>query len=200
MNKEERVWAFIDGQNLNLGTSKDVYKKGKLVYKGWKLDFQKFRKYLLDKFRVGKAFIFIGYSNIYNDLYNHLKSCGYELVFKPTTKDENGKLKGNVDAELVLNCSAIQYQNYDKAIIVAGDGDYCCLLEFLESKNKLFKVIIPNQKSESSLLKSFQEYKVFIQSERAKLEHFQQPISILPNKKKRKKYKMIKKQKRKASL
>lgn len=200
MNKKEKIWAFIDGQNLNLGTLKDIYKKGKLVYEGWRLDFQKFRKYLSDKFRVEKAFIFIGYSNEYTDLYNHLKSYGYELVFKPTTKDGDGKLKGNVDAELVLNCSAIQYQNYDKAIIVAGDGDYRCLLEFLESKKKLFKVIIPNQKSESSLLKPFQVYKVFIQSEKTKLEHFQQPTPILPNKKKRKKYKMIKKQKRKASL
>jgi uncharacterized LabA/DUF88 family protein len=198
--KNERIWAFIDSQNLNLGTSKDIFKNGKLVYRGWKLDFSKFRKYLADKFRVEKAIIFIGYSDIYADMYNRLKSNGYELVFKPTTKDGEGKLKGNVDAELVLNCSAIQYKNFDKAIIVAGDGDYRCLLEFLENNKKLFKIIIPNQKSESSLLKPFQEYKVFIQSERTKLELLQQPVSTLPNKKKRRKYKMIKKQKRKASL
>ncbi|MBI2621730.1 MAG: hypothetical protein HYW63_03780 [Candidatus Levybacteria bacterium] len=55
-----RVYAFIDSQNLNLGTSKDIYKGRRRTYKGWKLDFKKFRRYLSDKFRVQKAFLFIG--------------------------------------------------------------------------------------------------------------------------------------------
>jgi len=59
--KEPVIYAFIDSQNLNLGTSKDIYKNKKLVYKGWKLDFKKFRRYLSDKFRVKKVFLFIGY-------------------------------------------------------------------------------------------------------------------------------------------
>lgn len=59
--KREVVYAFIDGQNLNLGTSKDIYKGTKKIYQGWKLDYKKFRRYLSDKFRVTKAFIFIGY-------------------------------------------------------------------------------------------------------------------------------------------
>ena len=59
--KRETVYAFIDSQNLNLGTSKDIYRNRKLIYKGWKLDFKKFRIYLNDKFHVKKAFLFIGY-------------------------------------------------------------------------------------------------------------------------------------------
>ena len=55
------VYAFIDSQNLNLGTNKDLSKGKKRIYKGWKLDFRKFRQYLTDKFRVAKAFLFIGY-------------------------------------------------------------------------------------------------------------------------------------------
>ncbi len=172
--KKEKIWAFIDSQNLNLGTSNDLYKcKGKnkiKIYSGWKLDFEKFRKYLLDKFRVSKAIIFIGYIPENQWLYNRLKKYGYDLIYKPTVKDSNGNPKGNVDGELILNSSAIYFSSYDKAVIVAGDGDYLCLLKFLKQKNKLLKVVIPNQKSESSLLKSFQEYKVFIQSERKKLE------------------------------
>ncbi|KKP47996.1 MAG: hypothetical protein UR39_C0002G0099 [Candidatus Woesebacteria bacterium GW2011_GWA1_33_30] len=58
-NKREIVYAFIDSQNLNLGTGKDIVKNGRLVYKGWKLDFKRFKKYLTDKFRVTKAFLFI---------------------------------------------------------------------------------------------------------------------------------------------
>lgn len=30
------IYAFIDSQNLNLGTKKDIInKKGKKIYKGW---------------------------------------------------------------------------------------------------------------------------------------------------------------------
>src|SRR3990167_3142649 len=122
------IYAFIDSQNLNLGTNKDLFnKKGKKIYKGWRLDFKKFRIYLTDKFRVSKAFLFIGYIKEQSKMYQQLQSCGYKLIFKPTTKDNLGKPKGNIDAELVLYSAAIEYNNYDKAVIVSGDGDFCCL-------------------------------------------------------------------------
>ena len=170
-SKKEKVYAFIDSQNLNLGTSKDIYKNRKLIYKGWKLDFKKFRIYLKDKYRVKKAFLFIGYIKQNENLYKGLKRWGYELVYKPTVMDNNGRVKGNVDAELVLHAAAIEYENYDKAIIVSGDGDFRCLHEHLEKKKKLLKIIIPNSKSESSLLKPYHKYKIFIEFERDKLKH-----------------------------
>lgn len=164
------TYAFIDSQNLNLGTSKNIHKNKKLIYKGWRLDFKKFRKYLEDKFRVKKAFLFIGYIPENEALYKHLKSFGYKLIYKPTVKDGYGKAKGNVDAELVLHASAIEYENYDKAVIVSGDGDFRCLHEFLIENKKLSRIIIPNTKSESSLLKPFQKYKTFLVHEKEKLE------------------------------
>ncbi|MBI2601085.1 NYN domain-containing protein [Candidatus Daviesbacteria bacterium] len=169
-SKTMKIYAFIDSQNLNLGTSKDIFHGRKLIYKGWKLDFKKFRKYLSDKFRVDKAFLCIGYIKQNEKLYKHLKSFGYELVFKPTVKDNQGKSKGNVDAELVLHAAAIQFSEYDRAVIVSGDGDFYCLYEFLEKNKKLFKIIIPNRKSESSLLKQFQDYKIFLIRDKDKVE------------------------------
>ena len=170
VKKKLKTYAFIDSQNLNLGTSKNIAKHGKVVYKGWKLDFKKFRKYLSDKFRVQKAFLFIGFIKQNESLYRKLKSYGYDLVFKPTVKDSFGKVKGNVDAELVLHSAKIQYDKYDKAIIISGDGDFYCLHEFLVKNKKLQRIIIPNEKSESSLLKPFQKYKIFIIFEKKKLE------------------------------
>lgn len=164
------IYAFIDSQNLNLGTSKDIYRNKKLIYKGWKLDFKKFRKYLVDKFRIKKAFLFIGYIKSNEKLYKFLRSCGYTLIFKPTTKDNFGKPKGNVDAELVLYTAAIEFKNYDQAIIVSGDGDFYCLHEYLEKNNKLYKIVIPNRHSESSLLRKFHSYKVFLYREKDKLK------------------------------
>jgi uncharacterized LabA/DUF88 family protein len=165
------VYAFIDSQNLNLGTSKNLYNTNhKLIYKGWRLDFGKFYRYLCDKFRVKKAIIFIGYIKQNEGLYEYLKSLGYTLVFKPTTKDSMGNPKGNIDAELVLHSSAIEFGNYDKAVVVSGDGDFYCLYEYLVKKKKLLNIIIPNRKAESSLLLKFQNYKIPLIRERAVLE------------------------------
>lgn len=137
--KNQTVYAFIDSQNLNLGTSKDIVKHGKLIYKGWTLDFKKFKIYLKDKFHVQKAFLFIGYIKQYESLYNQLCSYGYISIFKQTVKDHEGKPKGNVDAELVLYSAAIELNNYDKAVIVSGDGDFRCLHEFLINKKEAIK-------------------------------------------------------------
>lgn len=138
------VYAFIDSQNLNLG----------VMSFGKRLDFERFRVYLRDKFKVEKAFLFLGFIPKNKKMYNLLESFGYELVFKKTTKDSSGKIKGNVDAELVLWAARVEYDNYDQAIIVSGDGDFYCLIDFLKKENKLKKIIVPNNKY-STLLRVF---------------------------------------------
>lgn len=168
--KFQRIYAFIDSQNLNLGTSKDIYKGKKKIYDGWKLDYKKFRRYLLDKFRAQKAFLFIGYIKQNEYMYQKLHSYGYELVFKPTVKDNQGKPKGNVDAELVLYAAKIEYEKYSKAVIVSGDGDFYCLHKYLVKNKKLLNIIIPNRKSESLLLRPFQQYKIFLIRDKDKVE------------------------------
>ena len=110
--KSEKTYVFIDSQNLNLGISKDIRRNEKLIYKGLKLDFEKFYKYLNDKFRSKKIFLFIGFIPENQQLYDVLKSYGYELIYKDTVKDNNGKPKGNVDAEIVLHSAAIEFKNY----------------------------------------------------------------------------------------
>lgn len=171
-NKYPKIYAFIDSQNLNLGTSKDLFNaKGKKIYSGWHLDFKKFRIYLKNKFRVEKAFLFVGKVEGNEKMYQQLKSFGYELIFKPTTKDRLGKPKGNIDAELVLHSAAVEYENYDRAVVVSGDGDFRCLYEYLINKNKLLKIVIPNKLSASSLLKDFERYKIFVEKEKHKLEY-----------------------------
>ena len=64
----------------------------------------------------------------------------------------------------------MEFSNYDKAVIVSGDGDFYCLHDYLLQKKKLLRIIIPNDKSESSLLKPFQKFKTFIGFDRQKLE------------------------------
>lgn len=142
MKKKENNFAFIDSQNLNLS----------IQNLGWRLDFQRFRKYLTDKYSVTKAFLFIGYIEGNNDLYSFLQQAGFICIFKPTLKYKDGKTKGNCDAELVLQVM-IEYRNYDKAVIVTGDGDFYCLVKYLVDMQKLNVVLIPNQLKFSALLK-----------------------------------------------
>lgn len=151
-------YAFIDSQNLNLGIRKQ----------GWQLDFAKFAIYLKDRFEVSQAFLFIGLVAENQSLYTYLQKQGYILIFKPTLKLPNERIKGNVDAELVLH-SMIEYPNYDKAIIVTGDGDFHCLVEYLEKQNKLEKLVIPNKFKYSSLLRRFNQLIVFLNNTRNKL-------------------------------
>lgn len=63
-------------------------------------------------------------------------------------------MKGNVDAELVLHASAIEFQNYKQAVIITSDGDFTCLVRYLDEQNKLLKIITPT-KNYSKLLKPF---------------------------------------------
>jgi len=140
--KQENNHAFIDGQNVNLGVRE----------LGWKLDLRKFRVYLKEKYNVEKAYYFIGYVPENQKLYTFLQENSFVVIFKPTFRNEGGKVKGNCDAELVLH-SMIQYQNYEKAVIVSGDGDFYCLVDYLNKQNKLKVVLAPNQKKYSGLLK-----------------------------------------------
>ncbi len=159
MNKEN--FAFIDSQNLNLSI-KEL---------GWRLDFRKFRKYLKDKYHVSKAFLFLGFIGENSDLYKSLQDAGFILIFKPTLSYKDGHTKGNCDAELVLQ-TMIEFKNYKKALLITGDGDFHCLAKYLIQENKLEKLLIPNQKKYSALLKKFpSEFLAFINDLKPKLSY-----------------------------
>jgi uncharacterized LabA/DUF88 family protein len=166
--KKLNTYAFIDSQNLNLGTQR----------MGWKLDWRKFRQYLADQYGVTKAYMFIGYMSENESLYEYMHELGFLVVLKQTidvssTHDSDQKgtiqangtseekqekekpvIKGNVDAELVLYAMK-ELPNYQQAIIVSGDGDFFSLAEYLDGQGKLANILAPNWQY-SSLLKPFE--------------------------------------------
>ncbi len=144
MKKQQNNFAFIDSQNVNLA----------IRSLGWKLDYRRFRVYLREKYAVTKAFLFIGYMEGNNSLYAGLQDAGFICIFKPTLTYKDGTTKGNCDAELVLH-AMIEYGNYEKAILVTGDGDFYCLVKYWLENNKLERVLIPNLFKYSALLKRF---------------------------------------------
>ena len=160
MPKRANNYAFIDAQNLNLG----------IKSLGWQLDFARFRVYLEEKYGVSVAYLFIGYLAEKQSLYAQLQKMGYVLIFKPTIPDGKGDIKGNVDADLVLQ-AMIDFDQYDKAIIVTSDGDFQSLVSHLYHKDKLLHVMSPYVRTCSKLLKKAAREKiVFMDNLAAKLK------------------------------
>lgn len=169
--KQPNTYAFIDSQNLNLGTQR----------MGWKMDWRKFRKFLRDKYGVTKAYMFIGYMAENESLYEYMYELGFLVVLKPTLdisgnkpadKDadkEKPQVKGNVDTELVLYAMK-EMPNYDQAIIVSGDGDFFSLAEHLDQQGKLAHILTPNWQY-SSLLKPFEDRIIRLDQKRRQLAY-----------------------------
>ncbi len=145
--KVQNNYAFIDGQNLHAGVES----------LGWKIDHKKFREYLRVELGVKKAIMFLGFMEEYQPLYSALQEAGYILHFKPLVRSEESIIKGNVDADMVLQ-TMVDIDRYDQAVIVSGDGDFAGLIRHLASVEKLKQVVIPNRSNYSSLFKRLDEY------------------------------------------
>ncbi len=140
----ENNYAYIDGQNLYLS----------IKILGWKIDWKRFRVYLKENYLIERAFLFIGYIDGNNNLYSRLQDAGFICIFKPVLKYKNGIIKGNVDTELVLH-TMIHFKDFKKAVLITGDGDFYCLVQYLLEKDKLKTVLVPNRDKYSALLKKF---------------------------------------------
>lgn len=185
--KAPDVYAFIDSQNLNVGTQRV----------GWKMDWKKFRQHLQEKYGVTKAFMFIGYMPEFEDLYLQMHEAGYMVVLKTTydmtkphpemqpdankdkktdsnknkkEEEEEKHIKGNIDADLVL-WAMKEKDTYDKAILVSGDGDFYSLVEYLDQQNKLLHILTPNPHY-SNLYNAYEKYIVRLDKSRGELAYY----------------------------
>ena len=143
----EKNYAFIDGQNLYLGTQED----------DWAVSHPRLRQYLRSKYKVNQAFYFLGYVSEDNqDLYSSLQKAGFIVVFKEHVQKMLGKKKGNVDTDLVFEVmkALLDEKEMDKIVLVSGDGDYKKMVDYLISKDKFKKILFPNRKFASSLYNS----------------------------------------------
>ncbi len=160
MIKKENNFAYIDSQNVYKGTKRDL---------GWEIDWSHFRAYLQHKYRVVQAYLFIGFMPEHNDIYDELQKAGFVLKFKPVLPNGDHGVKGNVDADLVLQ-AMIDYPQYDKAILITSDGDFYSLARYLYDNKKLLAVLSPHRKTCSSLLrKSAKDKMVYMDTLKEKL-------------------------------
>jgi uncharacterized LabA/DUF88 family protein len=178
-SRKPAVFAFIDSQNLNVGTQKF----------GWKMNWVRFRKFLAEEYGVTKAYMFIGYIPENESLYEQMHAAGFLVVLKPTfdmttvreepkegteQKEEDKKpVKGNIDADLVL-WAMKEMSSYQKAIIVSGDGDFFSLVEYLEGKGRLLHIMTPSGHY-SRLYNKYEQYVV-------RLDNFKRILSYRDHK------------------
>ena len=68
------------------------------------------------------------------------------------------------------SCHQNEINKYKKAILVSGDGDFYSLIEYLDKKNKLGKILTPNWKY-SKLFKNYDKYIYRLDEQRKLLEY-----------------------------
>lgn len=141
MNK---VNIYIDGNNL--------YRSAKEL--GFQIDYKKFRGWLRQKYNPENIYLFIGLVPERVKFYEYLQECGFILVFKQTIS-AGTTIKGNCDAELVLKTVSDFYTKaFDSCVLVTGDGDFGCLVEFLQNNKSISCILAPDNKKCSILIKN----------------------------------------------
>lgn len=138
--------AFIDGQNLYLGTTTSE--------NAWKVDLRRLREYLRRKYKVKKAYYFLGCVDDGNqDLYDNIQDAGFILVFRAHSANLATVKKGNVDTDIVFKMMRNYHEDpeIDKFFLISGDGDYFRTIKYLYDHNKLGKVLFPAHHKASSL-------------------------------------------------
>ena len=100
-------------------------------------------------------FWYIGWNEpiaAYKNIYTNLQELGFTLIFKEVTYDGNGKVKGNCDADLVLQSVRDYYEKkYDKTT-----------KKELENVKKLVTVLIEIVKTSKLDVKALKEsYQMF---------------------------------------
>lgn len=140
--------AFIDSQNLHLATT--------MANEPWKIDMQRFRIYLKEKYRVDQAYCFLGaYDENQCKMYTAFEHYGYKLMFREHSKALKGKKKGNVDVDIVFEVmkELLENESFGKVILVSGDGDYSRMVDYLVKIGRFEKILLPNKEYASSLYK-----------------------------------------------
>ena len=147
MMKKGNNIAFIDAQNLLMGTREE----------NWEVDHKRFRIYLRDKYRINRAYYFLGcLETRLNPLYTKLQEAGFILQFRDHLPLMTGRKKGNVDSDIVFSMMQKlidEGEEFDRMVLVSGDGDYKKVVDYMIQKERFIKILFPNRIFASSLYK-----------------------------------------------
>lgn len=88
-------------------------------------------------------------------MYDKIQEAGFVLKFREHNSAMLAKKKGNVDSDIIFAIMKRLYnkEEFDKVILVSGDGDYRMLVDFLIEESKFKKILFTNREFASSLYK-----------------------------------------------
>jgi len=130
--QKKATYAFIDASNIIYGARAE----------GWFIDQKKLFRYLKKKFSTSKAFFYYGKDSKnekQEKFLKKLKTFGYALRVK-AIKRFGKRTKANCDVDLTMDMLLMENE-YNRAIILTGDGDFAPLFSYLISKRKKIVVI-----------------------------------------------------------
>lgn len=145
---------YIDGNNLHRRATE----------LGFKINYRKFTGWLKQKYKASDVYLFLGFISKLKDYYDELADSGLILIFKEVVYSNNS-VKGNCDVELALKVVSDFYtKNFTSCLLITGDGDFACLVDFLKSNKAFSGVIAPDKNTCSFLLKSNRTSVTFLNS------------------------------------
>lgn len=139
----KQVALFIDGGNL--------YHAAKSL--GFKVDFLRLKEYFCSAETLYKAFYYTAYDpseGFIIKIIDWLKYNGFTVVTKEVKRIANAFIKGNMDVELTVDM-LLNMDNYDRAILFSGDGDFTRCVSVLQKRNKIVHVV-STEKSDPPLM------------------------------------------------
>ncbi|HBT96002.1 MAG TPA: hypothetical protein DEB24_08025 [Coriobacteriia bacterium] len=142
-------YAFIDAQNLRLAIVTADHP--------WTVDLKRLRVYLRNKYRIEEAYYFLGaYDRAHEALYTDIQRYGFILIFREHGVNLKGGKKGNVDVDIVFQVMKVlcEEDDFGKVVLISGDGDYKRMVDYLISKGRFSKLLIPCKKFGSSLYRA----------------------------------------------
>jgi uncharacterized LabA/DUF88 family protein len=142
-NKKTAVYTYIDASNIIYGTRDE----------GWKVDFRKLYKYLKERYYCKNIYYFAGFEEgkiKQQKFYKILRRIGYTLVLKPVKiyiqPDGNKVRKANCDVDLTFYAMRDKGE-FNKFILLSGDGDFEILLKYFVDIKKEVIVISSSKRT-----------------------------------------------------
>jgi uncharacterized LabA/DUF88 family protein len=143
---KERIALFIDGDNLY----------GSLGILRWHVDFIKLRKLLTSDCAVFDCFYYTSWEpgdERRKDFNIFLVNNGFTVRKRNAQKIMKGgevqMIKADTDILMTLDLITMQ-KNYDIAVLVTGDGDFCPVIDYLRSIGK--RVVAVSAKFETTAI------------------------------------------------
>lgn len=121
-----RMGLFFDGANHTAA----------MTAAGVQMEYPKLLQNLNNTFWVVSARYYSGISEDpeykgVRDFLGSLPKYGYVLVTKPTRKHPDGKIKGNLDTEIVVDMMTMA-SRLDRIVLFSGDGDFTYAVDTLQ--------------------------------------------------------------------